>query len=235
MAISLQESGMRRQKISLVLFLALIFIPALSWAWQGKVVGVSDGDTITVLHDGRGEKVRLYGVECPEHRQDFSRKAKEFTSERVFGKTVEVKPIGTDRYGRMVGIVTIDDKSLNEELVKAGLAWVYIQYCKEFFCNRWEKSQEDAQKAKSGLWSTPNPIPPWKFRQEEKSSENKAPSSSNSKRRSKEANYLHGDTVTHIFHTPGCKDYNCRNCIVPFKSRNQAIRAGYRPCELCNP
>jgi endonuclease YncB( thermonuclease family) len=226
---------MRRQKISLVLFLVLIFIPALSWAWQGKVVGVSDGDTITVLHDGKVEKIRLYGIDCPEHRQDFSQEAKKFTSRTVFGKTVEVKPIDTDRYGRTVGIVSIDEKSLNEELVKAGLAWVYIQYCKESFCNRWEKSQEDAKKAKSGLWSTQNPTPPWKFRQGEKSSENKLPSPSNSKRRSKEANYLHGDTVTHVFHTPSCKDYNCRNCIVPFKTKNQAIRAGYRPCELCNP
>jgi len=226
---------MSRHRVSMVLFLVLILLPASSWAWQGKVVGISDGDTITVLHEGKNKKVRLYGIDCPEHRQDFSRKAKEFTSKMVFGKTIEVKPMDTDWYGRTVGIAGIDGKSLNEELVKAGLAWVYTQYCKVSFCSQWEGFQEDARKAKIGLWSVPNPVPPWEFRQGKKSSENDQPSPSKSKRRSKEANYLHGDTLTHVFHAPGCKNYNCRTCIVPFKTKEQAIRAGYRPCELCNP
>ncbi len=210
---------MSRHKISMILILILILTPASLWAWQGKVVGVSDGGTITVSHDGKNEKVRLYGIYCPEHRQDFSREAKEFTSKMVFGEIVEVKPMDTDRYGRTVGMVSIDEKSLNEELVRAGLAWVYTDYCRESFCRRWKKFQEDARRTKLGLWSLPNPVPPW----------------DRSMRRSKEANYLHGDTVTHVFHAPGCEKYNCRNCIVPFKTRDQAIRAGYRPCELCNP
>ena len=45
-----------------ILLLILIFIPVLSWAWSGKLVGVADGDTIAVFHDGKGEKVRLYGI-----------------------------------------------------------------------------------------------------------------------------------------------------------------------------
>ena len=210
---------MYRHKISMILFLFLITTPAFSWAWQGQVVGVSGGDSVTVLHDGRNEKIRLYGIYCPEHQQDFSQKAKEFTSKMVFGKIIEVRPMATDRYGRTVGIVNIGEKSLNEELVKAGLAWVYMQNCKESFCSRWKKFQDDARRAKLGLWCDPNPTPPW----------------DRSKKKSKEANYLHGDTVTHVFHAPGCEKYNCRNCIVPFKTKDQAIRAGYKPCELCNP
>ena len=90
------------------------------------MVGVADGDTITVLHDGRGEKVRLYGVDCPEKNQDFGQRAKEFASQNVFGKVVEVEPIDTDRYGRTVGLVYLDNKySLNEALINSGYAWVY--------------------------------------------------------------------------------------------------------------
>jgi len=219
----------------MILLLVLVLPPALSWAWQGKVIGVSAGNIITVLHEGKSEKVLLYGIDCPEHRQGFSWKAKEFTSKIVFGKTVEVDPLNTDQYGRIVAIVSVDEKFLNEELLKMGLAWVYTQYCDVPYCSWWKRLQEDAAKDKIGLWSIPNPTPPWEFRQDARSSENEQPSPSHSKKKSKEANYLHGDTVTHVFHSPDCKDYNCRSCIVPFKTRDQAIRAGYRPCDLCNP
>ena len=67
------------RKILFCLLLLFIFSPEL-WAWSGKVVGVSDGDTITVLHNGKGVKIRLYGVDTPEKRQAFWKKAKKFTS-----------------------------------------------------------------------------------------------------------------------------------------------------------
>ncbi len=73
----------------------LLILPSLTWAWQGKVVGISDGDTITVLHNNRGEKIRLYGIDTPEKRQDFGNKAKQFTSNMVFGKSVEVESVTT--------------------------------------------------------------------------------------------------------------------------------------------
>jgi len=136
----------------------------LVFAWDGKVVGVADGDTITVMHEGRGERIRFYGIDCPEKRQDFGQKAKQFTSNRTFGKTVEVTPFDVDRYGRTVGIVSIESQCVNEELVKAGLAWVYTRYCKQSFCSKWKDSEKVARKNKVGLWSLPNPIPPWTFR-----------------------------------------------------------------------
>ena len=114
------------------LLFVMIIIPALCWAWQGKVVGISDGDTITALHNGKQEKIRLYGIDCPEGFQDFGKKAKKFTSDAVFGKTVNVKPIDTDRYGRTVGIVIYagGTMNLNAEIIRAGYAWVYDKYCK---------------------------------------------------------------------------------------------------------
>jgi len=132
--------------------------------WHGMVVGISDGDTITVLHDGKGEKIRLYGIDTPEEHQAFGKKAKQFTSGMVYGKTVEVEIKDTDRYGRSVALIYIDGQSLNEALVKNGFAWVYRKYCKEAFCDDWLNLEIVARYGKVGLSSEPNPIPPWEFR-----------------------------------------------------------------------
>jgi endonuclease YncB( thermonuclease family) len=132
--------------------------------WSGMVVGVSDGDTITVLHEGKGEKIRLYGIDTPEGHQAFGKKAKQFTSSMAYGKTVEVQPKDTDRYSRTVALISVDGKSLNEALIKDGLAWVYRKYCKEAFCEDWLNFEIIARYGKIGLWSEPNPIPPWQFR-----------------------------------------------------------------------
>jgi micrococcal nuclease len=152
------------KKFSLLLCFTSLLFPAGCPAWQGKVVGVSDGDTITVMHDGKGEKIRIYGVDCPEGHQDFGSKAKQFTSDMVFGKMVDVKRMDSDRYGRTVGVVTVAGKSINEELLKSGMAWFFTKYCKESFCEQWKQSEERARKGKVGLWSMPSPIPPWEFR-----------------------------------------------------------------------
>jgi len=109
-----------------VLIPALILISALySYAFQGKVVGVSDGDTITVMHNGTGEKIRLYGIDTPEKRQDFGTKAKKFTSDMVYGKKVTVESVTTDRYGRTVGLVYIGGKCLKRQLVAKGFVFIY--------------------------------------------------------------------------------------------------------------
>jgi endonuclease YncB( thermonuclease family) len=102
-----------------IIWLALILLlvlPCPAGAWSGKVVGVADGDTITVLRDRQPQKIRLYGIDCPEKRQPFGKRAKQFTSDMVFGKTVEVNRIDTDRYGRTVAFVAVDERLLNEEL-----------------------------------------------------------------------------------------------------------------------
>jgi endonuclease YncB( thermonuclease family) len=150
-------------------FLAFIIaLPCLSWAWSGKVIGVADGDTITVLRDKEQVSIRLYGIDCPERGQAFSRKAKQFTSKVVYGKVVEVKVMATDRYGRTVAMIYDDKTLLNEELVKAGLAWVYYQYCHEIICHAWADYQFAAKMDKRGLWSDPDRIPPWEFRRKKR-------------------------------------------------------------------
>jgi len=155
---------MRFFKVVLCLICAWIAFSGLSMGWEGKVVGVGDGDTITVMRQGKGERVRLYAIDCPEYRQDFGQKAKRFTSGLVFGKIVEVNSFDTDSYGRTVGTVIIGSQCVNEELIKAGLAWVYTRHCRQPFCSKWKALEKEARKNKVGLWSMPNPTPPWTFR-----------------------------------------------------------------------
>lgn len=158
---------MKHYKIVILLVL-LIILPVLSWAWSGKVVGVDNGDTIEVLHDGKGEKVRLYGIDCPDIKQDFGQRAKEFTSQYVFGKIVEVEPVATDHYGRTVALVYFNNNSLNEAIIKSGFAWAYKKYSVKPQCAEWIFFELQARVEKLGLWSMPNPTPPWEFRHKNK-------------------------------------------------------------------
>ena len=151
-----------------VMFFNLVLIlcgVTICIAWEGKVVGISDGDTITVLHEGRGEKIRLYGIDAPESHQDFGKRAKQFVSNQVFGKIVEVDPITIDRYGRTVSMVVFGiGQNLSEELITAGFAWVYGKYCTAKICRDWQKKEQEARGQGAGLWSQANPIAPWEFR-----------------------------------------------------------------------
>lgn len=226
-------------KTTFALFLLLI-IPALSFAWNGKVVGVADGDTITVLNNNKPTKIRLYGVDCPEKSQPFGQKAKQFTSDKVFKKNVKIDPIDTDRYGRTVGLVLFDNgKSLNESLVESGLAWVYKTYCHKPQCENWLRIESAARTKKIGLWSMPDPVPPWQFRRSKKGISHSPASETTLKQTEyqssqKSETKYHGNVSSKKFHEPGCKQYNCKNCTAVFKSRDEAIAAGYKPCGICN-
>ena len=161
----------KRKILSLTLFLSfLLNFPCLSWAWSGEVVGITDGDTITVLNSKtlKDVKIRLYGIDTPERGQAFSKRAKQFTSKLVYGKVVEVKVMATDRYGRTVAMIYADRTLLNEELVKAGMAWVFWKYCHHPICETWKGLQIGARMDKRGLWADPNRIPPWEFRRKKR-------------------------------------------------------------------
>lgn len=130
------------KKLILLVFLTLFASRSSAAEFSGKVVNVSDGDTITVLTpDYRQIKVRLYGIDCPEKNQGFGQKARQFTADKVAGKNVTVEALDKDRYGRIVGLVG----SLNQELVRLGLAWVYDKYCKASFCSQWKRDESRAR------------------------------------------------------------------------------------------
>ena len=146
----------------LLLILTLASV-ALAADWQGKVVGVTDGDTITVLSGGEAERIRLYGVHCPEKRQAFGAKAKQAASEVVFGKTVTVEVVDYDRYKRTVGdVVLTDGRVLNEELVRAGMCWWYRKYAPGDTVL--EQLEHEAREAKRGLWADANAVSSWEWR-----------------------------------------------------------------------
>ena len=132
--------------------------------WNGKVVEVLSGDTISVMRDGDAIKVRLTKIACPKHDQPYGQEAKQFTRDFCLGKTVTVWPVTFDRTGQAwAGVVLQDGRYLNQELVRAGLAWQDKRYSKSAELAAME---EEARRAKRGLWSDPKPVPPWRWGQE---------------------------------------------------------------------
>ena len=149
----------------LAFLFALIFaLPACAQDYPARVVGVTDGDTLTVLTAEKKQvKVRLEGIDAPESGQAFGQRAKQAASELAFGKNVRILPRSTDRYGRTVAEVTLPDgRSLNQEMVREGCAWWYRSYAPN---DRTLASFEaEAKAAKRGLWSQPGAVPPWDWR-----------------------------------------------------------------------
>lgn len=163
------SSRLRAIPIFLIAFCFLLQ-PHTALAWAGLVVGISDGDTITVLRDGWEQvKIRLYGIDCPEKRQAWGNRSTQATRRLCAGETVEVRETGADRYGRAVAIVTLPTaRTLQEELVAEGLAWVWPKYCKLPVCEAWLQLEARARENKAGLWQDAKPIPPWEWRNGEK-------------------------------------------------------------------
>lgn len=129
-----------------------------------KCIGVSDGDTITVLTRNKKQyKIRLAHIDCPEKGQPFGKAAKQFTSDFCFGKILTVLYGGKkDRYGRVIGVVFSENgENLNQQLVQAGFAWHFKKYSDEPI---YAQIEERARLSRIGLWQDANPIPPWDWR-----------------------------------------------------------------------
>jgi endonuclease YncB( thermonuclease family) len=144
--------------IPITIFIA---IPAICFAGQLKVVRVTDGDTIKVVNNGKASTIRLVGIDAPETSkkknqpgQPFSRKSTRYLANLVLNKSVEVKSYGTDRYGRTLGVVFVDRKNVNLEMVKAGLAEVYRgKPAGGLDLEPYWNAEAEAYKAGIGVWS----------------------------------------------------------------------------------
>jgi endonuclease YncB( thermonuclease family) len=150
----------------LVILLVVLLLPALTLAaeLQGRVVGVHDGDTFTLLQDGNQQtRVRLAEIDAPESKQPYGNKAKQELSSLIFGKTVTVTIQDTDRYGRTVGRVFINSLDVNAEMIRRGAAWVYRKYAKD---QTLFPLEAQAKQEKRGLWKLPDSerVPPWEWR-----------------------------------------------------------------------
>ncbi len=208
--------------------LLLLVIPQVTVAWEGKVVKIADGDTITVLKDRKEIKIRLYGIDTPEKGQAFGKAIKRHTSGLVARKTVKVIPYDTDKYGRTVGVVFVDGVNVNQSLLTAGLAWQYRKYCKASFCDDWLRLENHARNNGIGLWKDKSPQPPWEWRNEKRTGGN-----GNSNNVVGGVGIYHGNKKSHVLHSSRCQYYNCENCTVVFKSVDDAVRAGYKAHNQC--
>lgn len=145
----------------LAMFLSLP--PAHAEEFVATVIGISDGDTITILHDGKESNIRLAAIDCPEKTQAFGTTAKHYTASLCFKKQVVVRTLSKDRYKRTIADVNLQDgRNLNEELVKAGFAWWYRKYAP--FDLGLEILEIKAKEKRVGLWTDPSPMEPWNFR-----------------------------------------------------------------------
>ncbi len=147
-----------------------ILVSHCAWAYevQGKVVGIADGDTITVLDaQHQQHKTRLAGIDAPEKKQPFGQASKKHLSDLVFDRDVTLDCGKTDRYKREVCVVLVDGQDANLAQVKAGMAWWYRNYAKEQAAaqrSAYEAAEATARAGRVGLWQDSDPVPPWEWR-----------------------------------------------------------------------
>ena len=155
------------KKLILVLFLFLSNF-ANAKTIEGLVVGVADGDTITVLDQQKNTyKIRLQGIDAPEKKQAFGEKSKQSLHDLVHSKQVRIEYDKEDKYGRIVGKVTVDDVDICLQQLLLGMAWHYKKYQNEQSVSDRALYSETELKSKSlklGLWTDDTPMPPWEFR-----------------------------------------------------------------------
>lgn len=126
-----------------------------------RVIGISDGDTMTVMVDSKPMKLRLANIDAPEKSQPFGERSKQSLSELCYGKDVAYQVQDIDKYGRTVAVVFCSGVEANRAQVERGMAWVYKKYNKDSTLPELEMRARYNQK---GLWSEARPVPPWEFR-----------------------------------------------------------------------
>lgn len=156
-----------RRAISLLLILLLPLL-AQAETLVGRVVKITDGDTVTVLDAGKTQhKVRLSGIDAPESNQPFGKRSKEHLSSLLAGQQVEVDWHKHDRYGRIVGKIIANGRDVNLAQVRAGLAWWYRKYKGEQSLvdqGLYAAAEMKARGGRLGLWNDQEPIAPWDWR-----------------------------------------------------------------------
>ena len=130
-----------------------------------------DGDSFELRDEKkRILRVRLYGIDAPESSQKFGRESREHLQRLMAGQDIRIKTLYEDDQNRSVALVYlcegngIDERSVNQRQIQAGMAWVYDYFCTEGFCNTWKLEEAMAQKQRLGLWQDAGPTPPWQWR-----------------------------------------------------------------------
>jgi len=166
-----------------IIFLLLAFSAPVVADINGKVVAVTDGDTIKVLDVNRVQhKIRLAGIDAPEREQPFGNASRKYLASLVAGKAVRIETTKKDRYGRVLGKVWVQPRdcpscgktlNANHAQILAGMAWRYLDYVKDLSPEdrgRYASAEAEARKRKRGLWREANAIPPWAWRRGQRNS-----------------------------------------------------------------
>lgn len=133
---------------------------------RGKVVKVTDGDTITVLDaDNVQHKIRLEGIDAPEAKQAFGTRSRQTLGGKIAEKEVLIRWEEKDRYQRILGDVYLGDRHINREMVLDGMAWHFKQYSTS---KKLAEAETEARDARRGLWVDKAPVPPWEFRKQQR-------------------------------------------------------------------
>lgn len=146
-----------QKRLPLLVLCLLLSAPAHAY----KVIGIADGDTLTLLVRGKPLKIRLANIDAPESKQPWGMRAKQHLSVLCYGKDATYRAVDTDRYRRTVALVYCGGIEANRAQVEHGMAWVSDRHNRD---PSLLQLQEDAREMKRGLWSDPSPVPPWKWR-----------------------------------------------------------------------
>lgn len=210
-----------RHAISLLAIVPILSTSVFAADLAGRVVGISDGDTITILTPAKQQiRIRLWGIDSPESGQDFGQRAKQAASDLAFGKEVAIQVRSKDRFGRTVGDVILPSgKSLNREMVRGGWAWWYKRFAPAD--RELARLEAEARTAKRGLWAGSNPIAPWEWRKGGSEVVGTG---------------VIGNRNSRIYHAPNCRSVSRmrQENRVAFDSAPAAEKAGYRKAGDCN-
>jgi len=143
--------------------------PGSGQEFSAKVVAVLDGDTVLVLHGAAGQhagglmKIRLAKIDAPEKQQPYGLASRSLLLKMVLHRQIWVHTLAVDKYGRAIAQLKVNGHSVNEEMVRRGMAWEYSHYHSD---RRYIALQSEARLARRGLWAQSDPIPPWLWRKQ---------------------------------------------------------------------
>lgn len=152
----------------LLMTIVLLPVPVPAATLRGEVVRLDDGDSLVVVdRAGKRHNVRLGWIDAPEHDQPYGRQSKHHLATLVLRKKVIVVWKRQDRYGRLIGRLTVNGRDAGLAQLRAGMAWHYEAYADEQSARertRYHNAQAKAKRERRGLWAQSNPVPPWEFR-----------------------------------------------------------------------
>ncbi|HSK08319.1 MAG TPA: thermonuclease family protein [Vicinamibacterales bacterium] len=201
---------------------------------SGVVTHVVDGDTLVVSTGSNGPvTVRLEGIDAPEGGQVFGDEARRQLRVLAFSQRTALLVKETDVFGRLVARVIVGSRDASEEMVRGGFAWHFTNYSSDKVLARLEAQ---ARQQRIGLWADGSPVPPWTWRDQKARGRAKPPPrAAPAPDTAAVQGPFHGNASSRIYHAPGCRDYNCKNCTMVFATREQAESAGYRAHRACVP